>query len=214
MVQPIDLIAVRGLRMSEYFLNLISKLAIFAQSYFKSNITSPHLLKRIVIIGPESTGKSTLTKQLAGHFDTAHVEEYAREYLHGIGRPYTQPDLLEIAKGQILLEDTAAKHAANNLLFCDTDLHVLKVWSESKYGTCDEWILQQIARRRYDFYILTDIDMPWEDDPLREHPQPEMRAHFFHIYKDIVLHSGVGFMIVKGDARERLHQAVERLISL
>lgn len=168
--------------------------------------------KRIVIIGPESTGKSTLTKQLAAHFNTSYVDEYARTYLDKINRTYDQRDLLEIAKGQILLEDTAARSAANNWLFCDTDLQVLKVWSESKYGTCDEWILQQIACRKYDYYILTDIDMPWEDDPLREHPEPQMREYFFHIYKDIVLHSGVDFMIVKGDAQERLDRAVEGLL--
>lgn len=171
-------------------------------------------MKRIVIIGPESTGKSTLTQQLAVHFNAIAIDEFARAYLSEIGRPYVQEDLLEIGKGQIALEDAAASSGNNKWLFFDTDLYVLKVWSESKYGTCDEWILQQIAERQYDFYILTDIDMPWQDDPLREHPEPEMRQHFFNIYKDIVIHSGLPFIIVRGNEQERLEKAVEAITVL
>lgn len=171
-------------------------------------------MKRIVIIGPESTGKSTLTQQLAAYFDTTGIDEYARAYLRDIDRPYVQADLSEIGKGQIRLEDAAAAIADKPWLFCDTDLNVLKVWSESKYGTCDEWILQQIAERRCDFYILTDIDMPWEDDPLREHPEPEMRQHFFDVYKDIVVQSGIPFLIVEGNEQQRLQKAVETITAL
>lgn len=116
-----------------------------------------------------------------------------------------------MALGQIEKEEHSAQNARNGWLFCDTDLHVIKVWSESRFGTCDEKILQAIAVRSYDFYILTDIDMPWEDDPLREHPAPEMREHFFNIYKDIVLHSGTPFIIVKGNEEERLQAAVKAL---
>ena len=171
-------------------------------------------IKRIVIIGPESTGKSTLTRQLAHRFHTVAIEEYARPYLENIDRPYNEADLLHIAKGQLLQEDNAARSLNQPLLFCDTDLQVIKVWSESKYGSCDEWILQQIAIRHYDFYILTDIDMPWADDPLREHPEPEMRLHFFNVYKDIVVNSGIPFMIVKGNEKERLEAAVEVVMGL
>jgi NadR type nicotinamide-nucleotide adenylyltransferase len=171
-------------------------------------------LKRIVIIGPESTGKSTLTQQLASHFNAIGIDEYARQYLSEITRPYVQGDLLEIGKGQVRLEDAAAQTSGDALLFCDTDLYVLKVWSESKYGTCDEWILREIATRRYDFYILTDIDMPWQDDVLREHPEPEMRRHFFEIYKDIVVHSGAPFVIAKGNEQERLEIAIGGIMNL
>jgi len=172
-------------------------------------------LKRIVIIGPESTGKSTLTQQLAAHFNAIAIDEFARAYLSEIKRPYVEEDLLEIGKGQIALEDAATAIAPDaEWLFCDTDLYVLKVWSESKYGTCNEWILQQIAERRYNCYILTDIDMPWEDDPLREHPEPAMRRHFFDIYKDIVVHSGLPFVIVKGNEQERLQMAIKAIAAL
>ncbi|PSK93863.1 AAA family ATPase [Taibaiella chishuiensis] len=165
-------------------------------------------LKRIVIIGPESTGKSTLTTGLAGYFHTAHVPEYARLYLEQLDRPYTAPDLEAIARGQIALEDKTAAAAGGDLLFCDTDLQVVKVWSEDKYNHCPAWILEAIAMRPYDLYLLTDIDMPWQDDPLREHPEPQMRAYFFHIYKDIVQQSGIPFVLVTGNEQQRLECAV------
>ena len=171
-------------------------------------------VKRIVIIGPESTGKSTLTQQLAAFFQTSGAGEYAREYLEHLHRPYTAADLVEIAKGQLAAEAYAVKNAGNGLVFLDTNLYVLKVWSESKYGSCDEEILKQIAERRYDLYILTHIDMPWEEDPLREHPQPEMREHFFNEYYDIVQHSGVPFIVVKGAEATRLAAAVAAIRSL
>ena len=161
-----------------------------------------------MIIGPESTGKSTLTRQLAAHFGTSYADEFARFYLEGLGRPYEQADLSRMAGGQIREEDLSAINAVNGLVFLDTDLYVIKVWSEDKYGTCAEGILQQIALRAYDLYLLTDIDMPWEDDPLREHGTPEERRYFFNIYHDIVQQSGVPFTVVRGSEAERLQQAI------
>lgn len=191
-----------------------SKLTIFAQ--LEINHLPPLLqrTKRIVIIGPESTGKSTLTRQLAARFDTAFADEYAREYLENLDRNYQQNDLLVIAAGQIRLEEQAAATAKNGIVFLDTDLHVVKVWSESKYGICDEEILQQIAERKYDLYILTHIDMPWQEDPLREHPEPEMREHFFNVYSDIVQQSGVPFVLVNGTEAERLQAATAAVNAL
>ena len=165
------------------------------------------MLKKIVIIGPESTGKSTLSKALAEQLNTVWVPEYARTYLEERGQEYHYEDLTAIAKGQLASEDEWAKQA-NKYLICDTDLYVLKVWSEHKYGKVDAFILESIAQRHYDAYILCDIDMPWDEDPLREHPEPEMRQYFYNIYKDIVLHSGKPFSIVSGHEEERLAQAL------
>lgn len=164
-----------------------------------------------MIIRPESTGKSTLTQALAAHFNTNYVPEYARDYLEQLHRPYNETDLLLIARGQIALEDEKAATAKGGMIFCDTDLYVIKVWSEDKYNQCHPWVLEQIAIRKYDLYLLTDIDMPWQDDPLREHPEPEMRQYFFNIYSDIVQHSGVPFTKVTGNEEQRLEMAVNAI---
>src|SRR5262245_53609140 len=121
-------------------------------------------VRKVVVIGPECTGKSELSKYLADFFGTTFVEEYARTYIDGLNRLYEKPDLTKIALGQVQLEDHRAKHA-KEILICDTNLIVVKVWSEFKYGDCDPEILQIVRQRHYDLYLLTYIDIPWEDDP-------------------------------------------------
>jgi NadR type nicotinamide-nucleotide adenylyltransferase len=164
-------------------------------------------LKKIVVIGPESTGKSTLSAQLATHYQTLWVPEFARDYLMQLNRPYEQEDLLQMAEGQLQTEDAAATNA-NQFLICDTDLHVIKVWSEAKYGDCDPRILELIASRKYDLYLLTYIDIAWEDDPLREHPKPEEREYFYQVYRDIVMNSGLPWADIRGGYDERLQTAI------
>lgn len=166
--------------------------------------------KKVVIIGPESTGKSTLSAGLAEHFSCPWVPEYAREYIESLDRHYSFEDLLVIAKGQLDLEDEKAKEAAE-LLICDTDLHVIKVWSEHKYGMVHEWILDQIKSRKYDLYLLTDIDIPWEEDPQREHPEPEMREYFFNQYVSLIRETGVPYERISGSEEERLQQAIAHI---
>ena len=163
--------------------------------------------KKIVVIGPESTGKSTLSQMLGLHFNMPYVKEYARTYIDQLKRPYQESDLMEIAKGQ-LLEEQAALQQRSPLIFCDTDLYVIKVWSEHRYHRCATEILQQIAKRAYDLYLLTAIDMPWQNDPQREHPDPHMRRYFYAQYHDIVLQSGVPWTAVSGDPEERLQRAI------
>jgi NadR type nicotinamide-nucleotide adenylyltransferase len=169
--------------------------------------------KKVVVIGPESTGKSTLSQALAHHFDCPWVPEYARTYLEQLGRPYGYEDMLEIAKGQVELEEIASEKA-KDLVICDTDLHVIKVWSVHKYGKSHDWILDQIKSRKYDIYLLTDIDIPWEEDPQREHPQPEMREYFFEQYQNLISATGVPYARISGSVLQRLEQAVEVIKSL
>jgi len=164
-------------------------------------------MHKIVVLGPESTGKSTLSQKLAAHYNTVWTPEYAREYIENLPRPYEQQDLLAIAKGQLQLEDEKAQQAGD-LLICDTDLYVIKVWSEHKYGQCDPQILEHIAGRRYDLYLLTYIDIPWENDPQREYPDPQMREYFYRIYRDIVMNSGVPWVDIRGSYAEREAKAV------
>lgn len=166
------------------------------------------MLKKAVIIGPESTGKSTLAKNLADYFGCLWVPEFAREFLEKLDRPYRYDDLLDIAKGQISFENELSQKS-KELLVCDTDLNVIKVWSEHRFGKVDPWIINMITKRKYDLYLLTDIDIPWQDDPQREHPQPEMREHFFEIYRSLLLDSGVPFCVISGKDDFRKSKSID-----
>ncbi len=159
-------------------------------------------IKKIVVLGGESTGKSTLCEQLAHQYNTVWVREFARTYLEHLGRDYVQDDLLTIAEGQIASEEEQLKKA-HDFLFCDTDLHVIKVWSEYKYSHVDEVIQEIIRSRRYDAYILTSPDFPWQEDPLREHPEPELRTYFFNVYLELIRKTGLPYCIVEGNEEDR-----------
>lgn len=168
---------------------------------------------KVVVIGPESTGKSTLSALLAEHYQTVWVPEYARQYLEELPRPYEQRDLRTIAEGQLAQEDKLAADA-NKVLICDTDLRVIDFWSEFKYGNTDPWILDQIAARHYDLYLLTYIDIPWEEDPLREYPDPKMREYFYEIYQNIVSQSGTSWVEIKGSPEKRKSTAIDAVDKL
>lgn len=170
-------------------------------------------VKKVVVIGPESTGKSMLSQALAEALDTEWVAEYAREYLETLGTPYKEEDLLHIAKGQLAVEDKLTA-IANNIVICDTDLYVIKVWSEHSYGRSAPWVLEQIAKRQYDLYLLTYIDVPWTDDPLREHGEETERQYFYAQYKDIVMNSGVPWVEIKGKHEDRIEIALKAIREL
>jgi NadR type nicotinamide-nucleotide adenylyltransferase len=184
------------------------------------------LLKKIVVIGPESTGKSTLCEELAAHYHTAWCPEYAREYLTEHGTNYNFDDLLTIARGQIALEEkysmmyegrrakgkeqTSDSSFINNqsLLFIDTDMYVMKVWCEFVFGKCHQWIIDQIVSRKYDLYLLCNTDLPWVSDELREYPDLESREKLFHIYKDIMVNQNTAWVEISGNYDERLKVAI------
>jgi NadR type nicotinamide-nucleotide adenylyltransferase len=168
-------------------------------------------IKKIAVIGPESTGKTMLSAQLASHFDTVWVPEYAREYLDRLGRPYKQEDLLEIAKGQVQSEDMLSVEA-NRLLICDTNLVVVKIWSDVKYGSCNEWISKEMTKRKYDHHFLMDIDLPWKYDPYREHPH--MREFLFGKYQDELNRLKSTYSIISGNFNARLERAIEIIMRL
>jgi NadR type nicotinamide-nucleotide adenylyltransferase len=165
-------------------------------------------IKKVCVIGPECTGKTELSKFLADHYQTPWVEEYARAYLNKLGRAYDQVDLLKIAHGQLRMEDEWI-YEAKKLLICDTNLIVIKLWSEHKYGTCDPDILKKMAERKYDLYLLTYIDIPWADDPQREHP--DKREHFWQLFKAEIIKTGTPFFEISGERETRRKKAVEAI---
>ena len=165
-------------------------------------------MKRIVIIGPESTGKSTLCQQLADYYKTVWCPEYAREYLTVNGMNYTYEDLTHIAQGQLSLQAKMETQASNGVYFIDTDLYVMKVWHEVAFANCPTWILKDISKTACDLYLLCNTDLPWVKDDLREYPDLEMRQNLFKIYLDIVINSGMPWALVSGTDKERLQTAV------
>lgn len=188
-------------------------------------------MKKIVIIGPESTGKSTLCEQLAAHYNTGWVPEYAREFLEKNGTRYRYENLYEIAMGQVENEEAGVGiqesgfisqvSSVNSLqtilipqpaapaIFIDTDLYVMKVWSEYVFNKCDNRILTQIAKRKYDLYLLCNTDLPWQADLLREYPDLHTREKLYHYYKDAMLNQNTTWVDISGKHEERLQKAIE-----
>ena len=170
-------------------------------------------LKKIVILGPESTGKSTLCEALAKHYHTIWSPEYARQFLTDNGTNYTYDDLLTIAKGQIALED-ANVEKAKDMLIIDTDMYVMKVWCEYVFNNCHPFILEKINERKYDAYLLCDIDLPWTADEMREYPNEEPRKELFTIYKELLINQKTPWGIVSGKGETRTQNAIDLIQKL
>ena len=161
--------------------------------------------KTIVITGPESTGKTTLAAQLSTHFQAQWLPEYARGYINGLDKPYSENDLLKIAKGQVAAEN-AALNKTNELLFLDTSSEVIKIWSEYKYGRCHPWILKQIATRKHGLYLLCRPDITWQFDPQRENPYN--RDKIFDRYLEELKNQNTNFVEINGLNYTRLNNAI------
>ncbi len=172
-------------------------------------------IKKVVIMGPESTGKSTLCRQLATHYNTLWCPEYAREYLLTNGTNYTYEDLLTIAKGQVALEEIYHKKVAenntSNLLFVDTDMYVMRVWCEFVFGKCHPFIIDRITKQQTDLYLLCNVDLPWVKDELREYPDLQTREELFQIYHNLLTYQSVPFEVISGTNDERFQAAITTL---
>ena len=179
-------------------------------------------IQKIVVLGPESTGKSTLCAALAAHYQTVWTPEYARQYLSEHGTKYTYEDLLTIAKGQIANEEKSIElvhqqnednqgQATTYKLIVDTDMYVMKVWCEYVFNNCHHYILEQINQRNYDLYLLCDIDLPWTADEMREYPDDGPRNELFTTYKELLINQNTPWGIVSGTDTQRTTNAI-RLI--
>ena len=177
-------------------------------------------LQKIVVLGPESTGKSSLCAALAAHYQTIWTPEYARQFLSEQGTKYTYADLLTIAKGQINNEEKSIElldqkikvnqgGASKNKLIIDTDMYVMKVWCEYVFNNCHHYILEQINQRNYDLYLLCDIDLPWAADEMREYPDAGPRLELFTIYKELLINQNTPWGIVSGTGAQRTTNAIQ-----
>ena len=177
-------------------------------------------IQKIVVLGPESTGKSTLCAALAAHYQTIWTPEYARAFLSKNGTKYTYDDLLTIAKGQIQKEEEALASLnkntvdqptpkISNKLILDTDMYVMKVWCEYVFNNCHHYILEQINQRTYDLYLLCDIDLPWASDEMREYPDAGPRLELFTIYKELLINQNTPWGVVSGTGAQRTTNAIQ-----
>jgi NadR type nicotinamide-nucleotide adenylyltransferase len=164
------------------------------------------MVSRVAITGPESTGKSWLAENLANTYNCDWVPEYAREFLEKLDRPYTYDDILAIARGQVSNENKKLRQA-KKIVFSDTECLVTKIWCDVKFGKCHDWIIRQLELRPHDLYLLCDIDLPWEPDPLREHP--DRRDYLFELYTDELHRRRLPFGIITGTGDARLQCAIE-----
>ena len=181
---------------------------------------TPKSVINVAILGAESTGKTTLCRDLAAHFGCPWVPEYMRTYLQAKWDneqlTCTWDDLLPIAQGQIELENKLAKQAAqtsdSGYLFCDTSLFELMVYSNWYYGDCPEALTQAALAHHYDLILLTDVDIPWVADDLRDspHQREDISAYFA---SQLTLHNKA-FQRIGGDREERVQQVVKLLTSL
>lgn len=168
-------------------------------------------MRRIAIVGPESSGKTTLAEALARELAVPLVPEAARAFLGGLGRHYQEQDLLAIAREQAASEERLAE-GHPSVLICDTDLITIRIWSEEKYGRCHPWIVEQTEERHYDLWLLCRPDMPWEPDPLRENPLD--RDRLFGVYEAMLAALGKPHRIVEGPLAQRMNTAVEAIHGL
>ena len=168
-------------------------------------------IKKIVIIGPESTGKSVLAERLAAHYNSLWVPEYARQFLEVHGMNYTYTDLLTIAKGQLKLEDDLVDQSKNPLIFIDTNMYVMKFWCEVVFGKCHSLIEDEISRRHYDLYLLCNVDLPWVKAALREYPELEKRQALFSRYEELLKAQKVPWELISGNYDEQFNKAVHAI---
>lgn len=173
-------------------------------------VVRPYFLKRVALVGPESTGKSMLARNLAEHFDTAHVAEYARAMLSDFaanipGFDIAKPDPRDfstIARGQIASEDAIARQA-NRIMFCDTELLTTAYWSKHFFGSCPHWIERLAEQRRYDLYMLLDprgIEGLYTPDPLRLMPDLKDRIAMFDWWREELTRRKLPYVVIDGDS--------------
>lgn len=160
-----------------------------------------------VFTGPESSGKTTLAKEISKITNGVYIPEYARGYLTNLGREYKEEDLLLIAKGQYKLQEEAKKKIEKRICF-DTDLLTIKIWSEVKFGRCNEWILDRLYSNSNAFYILCKPDFPWEFDELRESPND--REELFILYLKELESLNFPYQILSGKLSNRVEELINR----
>ncbi|MCF8460220.1 MAG: ATP-binding protein [Flavobacteriales bacterium] len=161
-------------------------------------------------VGPESTGKTMLCEELASHFNGVVVPEFSREYLTEKDGHYEECDLLIIAQKQLELENRIIAKA-NGSIFCDTDILVILIWHQFKYGKRNKEIEKLFDKQQPRNYLITYPDLEWIADPLRENPNDLLQL--FKLYEMSLKTIGADYRIIKGQDEQRLTNAIEAVSS-
>jgi NadR type nicotinamide-nucleotide adenylyltransferase len=169
-------------------------------------------LFKIVITGPESTGKSTLAEQLSKYFGEGLITEFARDYVSNLNRPYNYSDLVLIAQKQIEELDIYKAKVKDGIVFLDTYLIITKVWFEVVYKAAPEWITEKLLQSEIDLFLLCEPDLPWEQDGVRENGG-EMRNRLFNEYEKNLIKYKLAYGKVSGTGRERTDCAIKHIES-
>lgn len=164
----------------------------------------------IALVGPESTGKTTLANRLADHLNAPLVEEFARDYLTERNGVYSQQDLVAIAEGQFRKEQEVLR-SGSPIIVCDTDLTVIKIWSDAKYSSTDPQIHDLLHQQPQRLFLLARPDIPWVPDPLRENPYD--REDLFTEYERLLKEVGAEYAVVEGDGERRWEKVLEAISS-
>ncbi len=177
----------------------------------------PYFCKRVLIFGPESTGKTTLVAQLAARFGTSWVAEWAREMIAGRDNVVEESDIAAIVQGQMQREEEAALRC-NRVLFCDTDVATTTVYARHFYGRCEAWVQRLADERihRYDLVLFCETDIPWQHDPQRDarHARPEFRRYFRDLFEAELKSRRLKYEIVSGSGEQRMHNAARFVDSM
>jgi NadR type nicotinamide-nucleotide adenylyltransferase len=177
----------------------------------KSEIENPKSeIEKIAIVGPESTGKSTMSAYLADHYNTVWVPEYARGYCENLTDEPTWQDEINMFEGQVQLENQYLPKA-NKLLICDTTFITVKIWSDQMFGKAPQQVLDALPNYHYDLYLLLDIDLPWQDDPLRNFPT--LREHFMQVWHQELKALNANYVVISGTGDNRYNNAVNAIDS-
>lgn len=166
-------------------------------------------LIKIAVVGPESTGKSSVATWLSEQMNTVCIPEYSRYYCQNLNRQYTLEDEVNMFHGQIALEEALIPLAKNNTIITDTTILTVKIWCDKLFQHTPDFIVQEIKNRTYDFYLLMDIDLPWEDDPLRDFPHE--REYFLNVWKEELSALQANYKIVSGIGEDRYKNALKAL---
>ena len=165
-------------------------------------------IKKIAIVGPESTGKSTISLALAKHYNVPWVPEYARYYCAALTSECTLQDEINMFYGQVALEESVLAMTETEFLICDTTFLTVKIWSDEILGETPSIVLDALKTRTYDFYVLLDIDLPWQEDPLRDFPH--LREHFMNIWHKELKVLNADYVVV-GGIENRLGNVIDAI---